>query len=124
MTDAALTREQLGAAHTVLGILPRLLHPREGLAREQTEIDCARARRHVRAGLLATRSVRPQRTPKLQVRKRFNTVAGQDTWCLIEPNFPNWPPMWPPAHWGWRETFDLALRLAKQERLANEGGEA
>lgn len=118
MTDVTLTREQLGTAHTALAILPGLLHPREGLDREQTEIDCARARKHVRAGLLATRSARSQRTSKVQVRKRFNIVAGRDTWCLIEPDLPNRPPMWPPADWGWRETYELARRLTNERTEA------
>lgn len=103
------TAKDVRVAIEVVRELP-YLRERPGANLRYAEVNCQRVRTDL-VGLYLEMQARER--PKIQVRKRFNTVAGRDTWCLIEPD-PHRPPMWPPAHWGWRETFDLALRLANE----------
>ncbi len=115
-TSTQFTAKDVRVAIEVVRELP-YLRERSTLDLLQAEVNCQR----ISADLIKLyQEMRDRERPKIQVRKRFNTVAGRDTWCLIEPDFPNRPPAWTPADWGWRGTYELALRLAKQERLANE----
>ncbi|BDB58962.1 MULTISPECIES: hypothetical protein [Rhodococcus] len=104
------TAKDVRVAIEVVRELP-YLRERSTLDLLQAEVNCQR----ISADLIKLyQEMRDRERPKVQVRKRFSTVAGRDTWCLIEPGLANRPPMWPPAHWGWRETFDRALRLANE----------
>ncbi|WP_192378654.1 hypothetical protein [Rhodococcus rhodochrous] len=103
------TAKDVHIAIEVVRELP-YLRERSTLDLLQAEVNCER----IRVDLIKLhREMQDRERPKVQVRKRYDALAGRDTWCLIDPAFPH-QPIWVPADWGWRETFNRALRFANE----------